>query len=646
MKGTRWAYLWLSISALFVLSLWVTGVGRVYVQGIPSTSLEGIAEAVGLVPGGSLNLYRTFTWLPGDPVFHLSLGYALLAVLSFLFLWLTLYRVWDNYASPTLTCGMLFFGQSYLWIGGEGPGSALLTAFKAAAVGCIVSAKVPLLCGAVLGLSALEPSFGVACFLVLCYLSYKRLSSYGAFVAFTAVMGSALLMVVLIGDFVLRPSLQGLSGWTLIPLITLWRWPEIRESRKELYGVLLAASVLTGSPELATPICLGDLMVCGFRWKGKEDKSEAEGRELPLYSTQQATALLLLILIVLPGEQYLNRNILIGAQKKDIPLSQLLIPFSLHRHARLLDEQEWRQESPIAGLHSEEIALARSGVGPFRVLTPASARENREVALSYALLAHRPLRGWADREVLSTSSMVCRTLEDNVLVDAEPILFRRGSDSRVVASRPPIENISKLPPLDIRAVWSIPFETQLVSELPGAAYQLKTRTTTEVLSFPKSRAILVLSPAQEVYQIASLRDPENNRELKVGEIQLALLAPQLDEVKPSRSLIPIDFKLYNRGLSPVSTEEIDSVTLTVKKGASFEPFKQEVPVPFVLFPMEGIEVTLHLATPEGEGTYELEAHLTTIDGRRTSLDLVESAEVSTWRRLPPVGTWVEEPAGP
>lgn len=54
-------------------------------------------------------------------------------------------------------------------------------------------------------------------------------------------------------------------------------------------------------------------------------------------------------------------------------------------------------------------------------------------------------------------------------------------------------------------------------------------------------------------------------------------------------------------------------------------------------------LTLRLATPEGEGRLRLELEAVTPEGKVLPVPIKEAVEILTWRRMPPVGTWVEEP---
>ena len=102
--------------------------------------------------------------------------------------------------------------------------------------------------------------------------------------------------------------------------------------------------------------------------------------------------------------------------------------------------------------------------------------------------------------------------------------------------------------------------------------------------------------------------------------------------------------MYKRqGQSPVSSREIENLNIKVTEGESFTPFRQSFAKSFVLFPKESIGIEVQLATPEPEGRFQLKASIRGIDQRNRVVRIFEQPEIRTWRRLPPVGTWVEEP---
>lgn len=632
---------WCFLATLLVVALWLTSSGQTYLYGVPGDVLEGLCQAKKLVPAPALSPYLFLEPLGSDILFSASLVQSLALVLGFVLSWLALYKVWNNPVSPTLTCGLLFFGAQTLWLTTSSPGQSGLVLLKALAVACIVSAKVPLLAGAVLSLAIGEPSSGVAFYLALCYLSYRRQEAYGPFVTVLSVVGIGSLLPILCGSYLLRPSLEALSLWVLLPIASLLLSPQIREARLGLYVTLIIASVLTGTPELASAICLGDLAVVGLGSKSEE--LETEGLVVPTARLVHILALLALIAGVLPGEQHLNRRILIPAQKSRLALHQLLFPFSLQTHAQRLDEEAWRSQTPFPGMRSQDIDLLNKLETPFRVLSPEEATEDRTLSLVYALLAEQPLQGWVTPQHLSTSSLTCRQQNKNLIAGEGAILFRQSERSRVETGPEAPKEVEKLPDLNLQSVLNLPFRSQTLATESGGAYRLKSFREDEILVFQDGPTTISLSAGPQVYQLLSLKDPENTREVVINTLQLSLQAPESQAVLPSRSLVPLEFKMTNRGDTPITSQEIKSVNLKVVQGASFSPFEQQFPSDFVLFPKEAIKVQLFLATPEAEGDYQLVASLDTIDEVTHPLPIEGETQFRTWRRLPPVGTWVEEP---
>jgi hypothetical protein len=641
---------WWGANLLLCVALWLISTGRVYFDGLPASVLDGLVGAKNLIPADNVDiLYSLLASTPKDITFSASLLQAVCLLAAMLVAWLSLAKVWANPVSPTLTTGLLFFGGSTLWLSAETPGQAVAVLFKAVAVACIVAGKVPLLCGAVLAVGYADPPLGIALYLSLVYLAFHRSQSYGNLVTSASIVGTGALLAVMIGDFTLRPSLQGLSVWCLWPLLGLAFSRELRDARKGLYLTLLGASALTGSAELASALCLGDLALIGLR----SSKSQAEptspqhGVRVSVPVMVQLLALAVLMAAVLPGEQYLNRRILIPSQEKRIPLTQLLIPFSLEHHAERLAHESWRRESPYPEMRPKELTLLKQLQAPFRVITLDATSENRQLSLLYALLSQQELKGWATPRHLSTSSLVCREVRKNVLVGPQKILFRFDSSSAAkTEDLPRLESgptlptdLQGLPTLVLKNLWNLPFRVQSVSDKPGTGYELKTSSAIETLFFPTEPAKLVLSAAPMDYHISSLTNPEIKRELSVTALNLTLTAPNLDEVLPSRTLVPLTFKISNLGEMPISTREIQSVTLTVKDGASSQPYEQQFPEEFVLFPKEGLSLPLYLATPANEGLFQIEASFQTLDGEMRPLPILGDTSFRTGSRL-------EEPKTP
>ncbi|HIB66207.1 MAG TPA: hypothetical protein EYO33_14105 [Phycisphaerales bacterium] len=639
---------WIFLAVVMALAVWVYSTGQVYLYGFGSQVMEHLAQAANLIPSETYpRLYSFFTILPMDSALTASLFQSVLALSAFSALWLTLRRVWDNPVSPTLTCGLLFFGAMTGWFRIDSPEAALTLLFKAGAVATLVAGKVPLLAGCVLVLGYSDPAFGIAMYLALAYLAYLRQKSYGNFVSVLAVVGTGSLLAVLVGSYTLTPSTIGLSLWSAVPLLSLLLVRELRKERAGIYLTLLSGSVVTGSPEVASAICFGDLALLGLQVKGESEEAEdlPQDLSLSLKNLTQTVALFILILGVVPGEQRLNRYILVPSQKKKVPLSRLFVPFSLTHHGQNLD-QLWRGKTPFPGLSQNGLILLQKGDGPFRVLTPDESYEDRTLALAYALLSNRPLRGWISADSLSGSSLTCRHLKKNVLLEDDEILFRENGTERLESGPQAPENPQELPPLQLDSVWSLPIRHQNVSEKPGTGYILKTLKTTEKLFFPDTPAVVTFAAAPEIYRVGSLNDKKKFRDFRINSIALKLIPPSLELPVPSRSLVPLAFSLTNQGENPITSEELKSITLGLGSGSDFPAPSQSFPKKFVLFPGETINLPLTLVTPTAEGTFRLQASITTVRGQTFPVPVSGDGVITTWRRLAPTGHWVEEPARP
>lgn len=647
MIGSRARAGWLFLTALLGLIAWVVNTGQFYVEGPSVSLLEELAASKGLISRSqAVSGYDLLGLLPLDPLFLSALAQAVLVVLAIAGLWLSLSKVWANPVSPTLTMGLAFFGGSTLWFVTETPGMAVAALFKAVAVAAIVAGKVPILCGAVLVLGYLEPPLGVALFLITIYLAVKRTESYGLSLVACSLLGTGGLLVAMTGDYSLSPSLGGLSGWTLWPILGLCLIAELRAARWELYVVMLLASALTGSPELASIVCLGDLSLLALRApsKGAEPKQAIQGLRLSMTGLTQGIALLVFVLAILPGEQYLNRRILIPAQKKKVGIGRLFLPFSLSTHVSRLSLDPWRQATPFPNMSQAEVSLLEDLDQPFRVLTIGQPTEDRAIGLLYALTAEQKLLGWDTPNHLSSSSLICKSVAENVIVNSEKILFRGGDSQPKLESGP--KSADNAQPADIFRAWAVPLQEQQLSSESGSGYQLISLNKQETLFFRNTPATVVFSARPNVYTLLSLHDPPKKRELKVNKIKLSLRAPDLSEVLASRTFVSLTFQLANAGETAITSRELVGLTLGVEGDPSYREFQQPFPKNFVLFPGESITLPLQFATPTQEGRFKLRASFQSIDGLEHPLPFEESAEIRTWRRLAPVGTWVEEPPTP
>jgi hypothetical protein len=356
-------------------------------------------------------------------------------------------------------------------------------------------------------------------------------------------------------------------------------------------------------------------------------------------------ATLLLLWTVLPGERHLNRQILIPAQKADLPLWQMFGIFSLEHHARQFAEDAWRKEVPFPEMSGSDFAMALRLQGEnlpsgFCPVTLDGQAESRRVALLYALLSKQSLRGWDDPGHLAAPLLLCKLRGKNFLSSGPEVIVRQGGQARRL---PPPTVPTRLTPLDFRRVLPLPYRVQSVSTEPGAAYAWTSAGQIYRLVFLDQPAELVFSARPGTYQIASLGGGGALRSFEMLPLAWELSGLNGYEPMPSRSLVPLKLRLTNVGQGPLSSELISAWHLETTTGASFSPFLQTAPDTFVLFPGESVLMDFHLATPEAEGLYQVRAQAITPEGHEIEIPFAGTSEIRTWRRLPPVGTWVEEP---
>jgi len=622
--------IWGFLTVLTGLALWLHGSGQVYLYGLPDEVLEALAQGAGLVPASTpAGVTDLLARLPFDPILSASLFSSGSLVLSFIIVWATFRRIWANAVSAALAGSLLFFGLGTLWLTAATPTDCLAVAFQALGVGCLVAGKVPLLLGSVLGAAYCDPAAGVSLYLALAYLAFKRQEAYGVPVSVASVLGGGALLALFCTGYTLVPSLSGLGVWSLLPLLGIAKSSELRASRGGLYLTLLGASVLTGSPELASSVALGDLAFMALRGstpQADSDSPPGPGR-LPLV---HGAALLVWTLAVLPGGQSVQQRILLPAADREIALSTLLIPFSLETHAQNLERDSWRVHTPFPGMKAREVELLQSVQGPFRVLSlNDKPSEDRKLAVIYSLLSGQPLSGWDDPSQLSASSLICKALGSNVLVGGEAVLFRNGDSCELQTSPSLPTELSALPRVDFRRVLNVPFRVQKVSENPGTGYHLSTGKKTETLFFADQPAVVAFSAAPRQYLLTSLSDPTLKQEIEISRLRLELVRSEPEESLTSGRRSPINFMLYNRGFSPISAAEVESLTLTLSGVSTVKPAEQPLAKSFILYPEEGISLELFLAAPEQEGDYQLEASFKTLEGREREMLIGGPATITT-----------------
>ena len=112
---------------------------------------------------------------------------------------------------------------------------------------------------------------------------------------------------------------------------------------------------------------------------------------------------------------------------------------------------------------------------------------------------------------------------------------------------------------------------------------------------------------------------------------------------PSRSLVPVQVLLQNKGTTAFFLGRWEQLVLRPQAGESFESVAQTIDNPGILTPGESQVLNLTLVTPEAEGTYSLELLGYDERGNAMNIPWERPVLIRTWRRLPPVGTWIEDP---
>lgn len=635
---------WGFLTLLAAAAAWVCATGKVWVAGFPAGQVELFAARRGVLGPESVPPGLHLGLLSGDIFWWNSALLVGFTLSAFLLGMVALRRLWQNPLSPALALGTLFFGAGTCWVQSQTAEEGLLHLLQVLAVAAFMSGKVALLCALVPPLILLNPAVGVSLYLPLTFLALRRHAVYGPVVTAGAVVGVGALLVPMAGDYTLEPSLHRWTLWSVVPLVLSF-WPrEISQERKGFYLSLLLGSALTGTPELATAMALGDLALVLLKKTEKSTETEPfpEGAWTVTGRTLlQLAALVVFTFQILPGERYLNRGILIPAQKKRVPFSALFSPFHLGRHTALLGQQPWRQTTPFSELREHDLD-ALSGLpkgGSLCVLTEGQVAENRTLSLLYAILAERELVGWDDAENLCGPMLLCKRRGRNFLVNGPSILLRQAEGADLPKGP---EQTPESAEVDFSALLEAPYHLQQVSRESGAGYLWVSQGQHYTLFFPDQPAEVILGSHPGKVKLLPLEEKKGSRELEVHPTNWVLRYVPSQEVLPSRSLVSLPMTLENQGAGAITSDSLEAVRLETDE-PSFSSFKQPLLEQFILFPGESLSLDLVLATPEPEGTYALQAVALTPQGFELPLPIKGEPRVKTWRRLPPVGTWVEEP---
>lgn len=665
--GKLW---WGFLAALLVAAVWLTGTGHTLLHGFPLDVLEAVARGRGLLPllekppllDGTALLGR----LPGDSLAWAGWATTGLNGLSAVLLYLTCRRSWGNPISPVLATGAAFFGARTMWVQSLTPTDSVMHLLLTLALAALMAGAVPLLAGVVLAVAVLAPEQGLALYLALAYLAYRRQNAYGLALPTVALFGVGCLLIPLADGYRMQPGLDGWYLWSLLPLALAIIPSELRSARGGIYLSLLLGSLLTGSPELASLLALGDLAFVALEAcrpaskiddvdadKGETESAEADpadplhpgGVRLPALTLGGLLASVILVVVILPGERFLNSKVLIQSHKVDVPILELFKVFSLDEHARRFAEQPWRSRVPIPGLTAAdcELALSLADTGAPSGLCPLTldgTAERRDIALVYSLLSGQRLVGWDDPRSLAPPLLLSKFQGKNLISDGPTVVMRRNGSadvaSRALAPKKPA-------PLDFRHLMATPYLPQTVSHEPGAGYRWISGGQSYEVSFPDSRAEVMVSDHQGEVRLASLVKEGARRHLEVAPTNWVMAGLPSYRAVPSRSLIPLTLTLSNQGEGPLSSRMLAGWRFELTGGEDWNSFRQENPKPFLLFPGESTNLDFQLSTPEGEGLYQVRAIALTVEGKEVEVPLAGPSQIRTWRRMPAVGTWVEEP---
>lgn len=642
---------WWFLTTLLLLAVWLTATGYIWLHGVPISLLEALASGRGLIAqneaSGLLDGTPLLGQIPGDALAWSSFTIAGLNSLAAVVLLGATYWAWRNPIGPALAVATAFFGAETMWVKSLLPQESLLHLLLACFLAALVTGSVPFMTGIVLALALLSPGQAIMAYLALCYLSYRRQPAYGLLVPTLALFGVGCLLIPLAGDYRLSPGFTGWHILSLLPLVVCLFPSPLRSARGGIYASLLLGSWLTGEAELASILVLGDLVFLALQQCSQEtdsDTAEEGFVRWPAQTLLGLAATVALVNISLPGERFLNSRVLIPAQKSKVPLVRLFTTFSLDHHAKRFAKDSWRALVPFPHLSEADYELAldlrpKELPNGFCLLTLDTPVESRQSALLYALLSGQKLGGWDDSEFLAAPLLLCKSRGQNHLHQGPAVIFREQSMARLTEN-PPLPK--QLALLDFRSLLALPHRLQEVSRENGAAYRWKGDNESYTVVFPEGKAEVLLSSRPGEYRISSLAEQGAVRRIDVPVAKWELSGLNLEETLPSRSLIPLHLSLTNRGEGPIGSEMIASWQVETED-ASFSPFRQESSKPFILFPGESTELEFFLATPEPEGRYQVKIQALTPEGKAIEVPLVEPAELRTWRRMPAVGTWVEEP---
>ncbi len=659
--------LWLALGFLLVTATWVFQTGRSLVEPLRLDLLETLARSRNLTtssppsaPNLEATLGRWLSMLPGDPLFWTGLFGAILSTTAVVLMLVGLTKCWKGVVPATLTAGYLAYSGAVGWSRTELLPEFLALPVLALGLLAAVNKRLLVLAGAAWVLALIQPAWALCLLIVLTALAWHLDATQEQAPRCLGLSTlTTLLALPWLTKVTIEPSLGVLNAWSLLSAIWLFApkrtgdsWPRI------LVASLLLGSMLTNSAEW------GSALMLGYLWQQFEPQWDGVPRDenLPpgvsrwmrfsLGRLWAWAALAVFVLSVLPGEQRLNRQVLIPAQKAKLGFEQLLWPFSLEQHLVKFEQQAWRKNVPFPQLSEADVAIIRelsqAPSSKFAVLTVDHLGEDRTLSLVYALASQKNLVGWVEGQVLSGPMLVCKRRQENILAGGPTLVFRDGPKSELQEAppEPSLNQPEQFASVDFQRILATPIRKQSLGpsdqdeERPRGYRWFDARDHFNVV-FPSSEGEVILPDWPGSYRLVSLADPNQVREFKLFPEKLELSLMLDSTLLPSRSVVPMTVVLGNEGLNPITAEQWKGFRLETDQSLTFSSFWEPLGEDFILFPGEEIHLEMTLITPEPEGLFGLQAWGLSVTGRKVSLELESSERIRTWRRLPPVGTWVE-----
>lgn len=350
-----------------------------------------------------------------------------------------------------------------------------------------------------------------------------------------------------------------------------------------------------------------------------------------------------------PGESLWNRELLIAFQKAHFSMVHLVWPPTVEQRVREgtppFGDFDPSMDFPLVDLlkedtESETLAVLTRRTGE------QEAPESLETSAVLAILSGRDLHGWGpsmEQPSLRLGAQAAKVTGDPLPAGSDTVYFREAGDVRKESDcggrRETVQNGSiptLFTPRPVPGLW------QTLSP-GGGLYQLAYpdgfRET--VVFSEQTPAIFRLPTASGPYEFGSgvANQPQK---FTVDPPQLEVSYSPSDPL-PSRSLVPVQVLLQNKGTTAFFLGRWEQLVLRPQAGESFESVAQTIDNPGILTPGESQVLNLTLVTPEAEGTYSLELLGYDERGNAMNIPWERPVLIRTWRRLPPVGTWIEDP---